>query len=97
MALGLHDKLAGPIVDSAALADGSGYCMLGSDGGVLTFGDATYVSSVPQVLPGVTLASPVNGLVVDPDGSGYWMVAGDGGAFAFDADFVGSVPAVLPG
>ena len=89
--------LAGPIVDAIALPDGTGYYLLGSDGGIFTFGTAAFHGSVPQILPGVPLASPVNGLV--PHGSsGYWLIAGDGGLFSFGtAPFVGSVPQVLPG
>ncbi|MEZ5280267.1 MAG: hypothetical protein R2770_07320 [Acidimicrobiales bacterium] len=95
MTIGLADALRGPVVDSAPLQDGRGYYMVGSDGGIFTFGDAVFAGSVPQVVPG-PLDSPVNGLVVDPDGSGYWLVAGDGGVFAFDAPFRGSIPGVLP-
>lgn len=89
--------LDGPIVDASALADGSGYYMLGSDGGIFTLGGARFHGSVPQVLPGVTLDQPLNGLV--PNGvGGYWLVAGDGGLFTFgDAVYGGSVPQVLPG
>ena len=89
--------LVGPIVDAVALPDGSGYYLLGNDGGIFTFGAAAFHGSVPQILPGVPLASPVNGLV--PHGlTGYWLIAGDGGLFSFgSAPFVGSVPQVLPG
>lgn len=89
--------LAGQIVDAVALPDGSGYYLLGSDGGIFSFGSAVFHGSVPQVLPGVLLASPVNGLV--PHGTtGYWLIAGDGGLFSFgSAPFSGSVPQVLPG
>ncbi len=94
--LGLAEVLNGPIVDSTALEDGSGYLMVATDGGVFAFGAAEFAGSIPGVLaPGATLNSPVNALVADPDGAGYWMVAGDGGVFAFDAPFVGSVPGVL--
>lgn len=88
-------NLAGPIVDAAALPDGSGYYLLGSDGGIFSFGNARFWGSVPQVLPGVTLAGPVVGLV--PDGTtGYWLVASDGGLFSFGtAAFRGSIPQVL--
>lgn len=89
--------LDGPVVDAVSLPDGTGYYMLGSDGGIFSFGSAIFRGSVPQVLPGVTLAEPVNGLV--PSGTtGYWLVAGDGGLFTFGtAVYSGSIPQVLPG
>jgi len=90
-------SLAGPIVDAAALPDGTGYYMLGNDGGIFSLGSALFHGSVPQVLPGVLLNQPVNGLVPAGD-DGYWLVAGDGGLFTFGtAAFAGSVPQVLPG
>ena len=92
-----HLVLNGPVVDASPLPDGTGYFMLGSDGGIFAFGSATYQGSVPEVLPGVALNSPVNGLVPSRDGA-YWLVAGDGGVFAFgNAPFAGSIPQVLPG
>ena len=83
-------NLAGPIIDSIPTPSGEGYYMLGSDGGVFAFGDATFAGSLPGL--GVTPNQPTVGLVPDPDGNGYWMVAGDGGVFAFGAPFVGSLP-----
>lgn len=86
-------SLAGEIIASVSTRTGNGYYLLGSDGGVFTFGDAVFYGSVPQVLPGVVLDCPVVGLVPTPSGGGYWMVACDGGVFAFgDAYFVGSLP-----
>jgi hypothetical protein len=92
-----HLVLNGPVVDASPLPDGSGYFMLGSDGGIFAFGSAVYQGSVPEVLPGIALNSPVNGLVPSSAG-GYWLVAGDGGIFSFgNAPFAGSIPQVLPG
>ncbi len=88
--------LAGEIIDAAATPSGKGYYLVGSDGGIFAFGDAKFVGSVPEVLPGVTLDSPVVGLTPDPDGYGYWLVAGDGGVFGFAAPFRNSLPGVLP-
>ena len=34
--------------------------------------------------------------VADPDGDGYWLVAADGGVFAFNAEFYGSIPQIVP-
>jgi len=83
-------------VVSSAATSGGGYYMLGADGGVFTFGGAPFFDSVPGILPGVTLACDVVGLVPTLAGDGYWMVGCDGGVFTFgNAPFVGSVPGVL--
>ncbi|MCP3911892.1 MAG: hypothetical protein GY713_13160, partial [Actinomycetia bacterium] len=57
--------------------------MLGSDGGVFAFGDATFAGSLPGLA--ITPNAPTQSLVIDPDGTGYWLVAPDGGVFAFQA------------
>ena len=87
----------GDIVASVAVPNGSGYYMLGADGGVFAFpvGVTPFHGSIPQVLPGVVLDCPIVGLVPTPTSGGYWMVACDGGVFAFgDAFFVGSLPGI---
>jgi hypothetical protein len=61
--------------------------MVGSDGGIFTFGDAVFRGSMGNV----RLNAPVQSLVPDPDGTGYWLVASDGGIFAFEAEFYGSM------
>ena len=64
--------------------------MLGFDGGVFAFGDAGFVGSIPQVLPGIPLNAAVNGMVAF--GDGYLMVASDGGIFNFSSlPFFGSL------
>ena len=69
-------------------ADGQGYWIVFSDGGVFAYGDAAYDGS----MGGRTLAAPVVGLARTPDGRGYWLAGADGGVFAFgDAPFAGSV------
>jgi len=67
-----------------------GYWMVGSDGGVFAFGDATFKGS----LPGDNIhVSDIVGVVPTADHGGYWMVGSDGGVFAFgDATFKGSLP-----
>ncbi len=91
--------LGAPIVDIAITPSGSGYWLVGADGGVFTFGDAAYAGSVPEVLPaGVPLAQPIRAMVSTATGEGYWLFAADGGVFAFgDARFLGSLPQVLRG
>jgi hypothetical protein len=65
----------------------SGYWLLASDGGIFTFGDATFLGSTG----GMHLNQPIVGMAATPDGRGYWLVASDGGIFTFgDATFLGS-------
>ena len=64
-----------------------GYWLAASDGGVFTFGGATFFGS----MAGKHLNAPVIGIESTPDGGGYWLVASDGGVFSFgDAQFFGS-------
>jgi hypothetical protein len=65
----------------------SGYWEVASDGGIFTFGDASFFGS----MGGQPLNKPVVGMASTPDGQGYWEVAADGGVFTFgDASFFGS-------
>jgi hypothetical protein len=67
-----------------------GYWMTGADGGVFTFGDATYMGSTGAQ----HLNKPIVGMATTPDGGGYYLVASDGGVFTFgDATFYGSTGA----
>ena len=50
--------------------------MVASDGGVFTFGDATFQGSTGAL----TLNKPIVGMAVDPASGGYWLVASDGGS-----------------
>ena len=63
----------------AATPDGGGYWLVASDGGVFSFGDATFHGSTG----GMTLNKPIVGMAATPDGGGYWLVASDGGVFSF--------------
>ena len=79
--------LGGAIAAVAPTPDGKGLWLVGSDGGVLTDGDAPYLGS----MGGTRLTAPVVGMAATPDGRGYWLVAADGGIFSFgDATFHGS-------
>jgi hypothetical protein len=79
-----------PVVAMAGTPDQNGYWLVGSDGGVFTFGDAAFFGS----LGGTTLNAPIVGVAPTPDGGGYWLVASDGGVFSFgDAAFFGSAGA----
>ena len=66
-----------------------GYWLVGSDGGIFTFGSAQFHGSTG----GLRLQRPVVGIVPTKDRGGYWLDASDGGVFAFgDAGFYGSIP-----
>jgi hypothetical protein len=68
-------------------ADGQGYRLVASDGGIFSFGDAAFFGSVATQ----ALLQPVVGMTATPDRNGYWLVASDGSVFAFgDAAFLGS-------
>ena len=64
-----------------------GYWVDASNGGVFSFGGATFAGSTGNLV----LNKPVVGMASTPDGGGYWLVASDGGIFSFgDARFYGS-------
>ena len=66
-----------------------GYWLVGSDGGVFSFGSAQFFGSAANL----DLQSPVVGIAPTPDRDGYWLVASDGGVFSFgDANYYGSIP-----
>ena len=66
-----------------------GYDLVGSDGGIFTFGDAPFYGSTGSL----KLQRPVTGITPTADHGGYWLVASDGGVFTFgDAGFYGSIP-----
>ena len=66
-----------------------GYWLVGSDGGIFTFGSALFYGSTGSL----RLQRPVVGITPTKDRGGYWLVASDGGTFAFgDAGFYGSIP-----
>ncbi len=68
-----------------------GYWLVGSDGGIFSFGTAAFHGS----MGGTPLQRPVVGITPTSTGNGYWLVASDGGIFSFgDAGFYGSIPGV---
>jgi SpoIID/LytB domain protein len=80
-----------PVVGMAATPDGQGYWLVASDGGIFSYGDASYFGSTGAI----ALNKPIVGMASTPDGRGYWLVASDGGIFAFgDASFFGSTGAI---
>ena len=71
--------LAGDIEDLAATPSGNGYWLVGSDGGVFTYGDAGFFGS----MGGQAMNRPVVDIVATASGQGYWLIGADGGVFAF--------------
>ena len=70
-------------------APSHGYWLVGSDGGIFSFGSAQFHGSTGSM----QLQRPVVGITPTSDRGGYWLVASDGGIFAFgDAGFYGSIP-----
>ena len=69
-----------------------GYWLVGSDGGVFTFGAALFHGSTGSLV----LQRPVVGIVATKDGGGYWLDASDGGVFSF-GDAAGRFYGSLPG
>jgi IPT/TIG domain len=68
-----------------------GYWLVGSDGGIFSFGSAQFYGSTGSL----RLQRPVVGIVPTTDRGGYWLDASDGGVFAFgDSGFYGSIPGV---
>ncbi len=79
--------LNAPIVGIAPAGNGAGYWIVGSDGGVFSFGAAPFLGS----LGGSRLQAPILAIEPTPSGNGYWLIAADGGVFSFgDASFYGS-------
>ena len=65
-----------------------GYWLVGSDGGIFSFGSALFHGSTGSL----ALQRPVVGIVPAKNYDGYWLDASDGGVFSFDTDFYGSIP-----
>jgi hypothetical protein len=87
----LDGRLNQPIVGMATTPTGHGYWLVASDGGIFSFGDATFHGSTGNI----TLNQPIVGMATTPTGHGYWLVARDGGIFSFgDATFHGSTGAI---
>ena len=80
--------LAAPVVGMVPSADGGGYFMVGSDGGVFAFGDAVFAGSCPAI---GGCSGPAVAVMPDHTGNGYWLVTATGNVYAFgDAPFLGA-------
>ncbi|MBW3615476.1 MAG: L,D-transpeptidase family protein, partial [Actinobacteria bacterium] len=83
--------LSSSLVGMAAKRTGTGYWLVGRDGGIFAFGDAGFFGSTGDI----QLNQPIVGMTATRSGNGYWTAAGDGGIFAFgDAGFLGSMGGV---
>jgi hypothetical protein len=81
-------RLNAPIVGMVPSADGAGYFMVASDGGVFAFGDAKFEGSCPGIggCSGAAVA-----VMPDASGNGYWLVTATGHVYAFgDAVYYGA-------
>jgi hypothetical protein len=88
------DPNSAAVRTTAAPQAPGGYRLVASDGGMFTFGDATFKGS----LGNVTLAAPIIGAAATRSGEGYWMLGADGGVFSFgDAPSFGSAAGRWPG
>jgi PKD repeat protein len=86
---GAH-PLAAPIVAMVPSADGGGYFMVASDGGIFAFGDARFAGSCPGIGGCV---GPAVAVMPDATGNGYWLVTAPGNVYAFgDARYLGAPP-----
>jgi hypothetical protein len=78
-----------PPVTSPGSASIHGYWLVGSDGGIFSFGSAQFFGSTGSIV----LQRSVVGMVATKDDGGYWLDASDGGVFSFgDTQFYGSIP-----
>ncbi|MGO8823713.1 MAG: hypothetical protein ACLQU9_00545 [Acidimicrobiales bacterium] len=83
--------LNAPMVGMAETPGGGGYWEVGSDGGIFSYGNATFHGSTGSL----KLNAPIVGMAATPDGGGYWLVASDGGIFDYgDAGFYGSTGSI---
>ena len=93
VAIGALIVLTAPMYDGVASAASTpcGYWLVGSDGGIFTFGQAQFYGSTGSL----KLQRPVVGISPSTPGtgySGYWLVASDGGIFSYNTGFYGSIP-----
>ncbi|HYA44397.1 MAG TPA: hypothetical protein VED59_02245 [Acidimicrobiales bacterium] len=78
---GPGNELAATLAGTADTPTGNGAWQAGSDGGIITWGDAKLHGSVPS--ESAALSAPITGVAGEPDGLGYWLLGGDGTVFGF--------------
>jgi len=84
---------AGPIANGSFtdtyVPSARGYWLVGSDGGIFSFGQAQFYGSTGSL----HLQRPVVGIVPTADHGGYWLDASDGGVFSYgNTRYYGSIP-----
>jgi hypothetical protein len=85
----LYAAGSGPAQSFSVAGAPRGYWLVGSDGGIFSFGVAGFYGSTGSL----HLQRPVVGITPTSNKAGYWLDASDGGVFAFgDAGFYGSLP-----
>ena len=86
---GLPNSLNAPIVGMVPAADGQGYFVVASDGGVFAFGPgANFAGSCPGI---GGCSGPAVSVIPDSTGNGYWLFTSTGNVYTFgDAPFLGS-------
>ena len=92
MAAGGTTETTGGAMAIRSTPSGGGYWIVGSDGGVFTYGDAPFYGSLGDV----DLDAPIVDLEPTPDGGGYWLLGKDGGVFTFgNASFYGAATGLV--
>ena len=81
-----NNHLNQPIVGIAVRANGAGYWMVASDGGIFAF-DAPFEGSTG----GMQIDSPIAGMAATPSDAGYWLTTEDGTVYPF-GDATGQLP-----
>ena len=83
------DLASGGSFTDSYVPSARGYWLVGSDGGIFSFGQAQFYGSTGSL----HLQRPVVGIVPTANHGGYWLDASDGGVFSYgDTQFYGSVP-----
>ncbi len=88
-------QLNAPIVDARLSPDGQGYWMLSADGGIFTFGTATFAGSVPDKPRSDWINEEIISFSVSENGLGYVVVAKSGKAWWFNFEERPQLPKVL--
>lgn len=88
-------QLNAPIVDARLSPDGRGYWMLSADGGIFTFGTATFAGSVPDKPRSDWINEEIVSFSANESGSGYVVVAKSGKAWWFNFEERPQLPNVL--
>jgi hypothetical protein len=86
---GLPHSLNAPIVAMVPAANGQGYFVVASDGGVFAFGPgASFAGSCPGI---GGCSGPAVSVIPDSTGNGYWLFTATGNVYSFgDAPSLGS-------